>query len=395
MRIVWLTPEIPYPPIGGRNGVFNRIKQLSKYNDIYLFSIAYNEEEVALKNEMEKYCKEVHYYNRNSNRIKVLMKSLFLPFSVASRDIPALKEDIKNTIKNNDIDTIIVDFPNMARNIIGNVTDDMYCSLNQHNIEYQRMREMFKVKTISPIKRFAYYVESFRLQLYEKKIYKSNVFDSITFFSKDDLDFFRKKWKRCNSDLKLFPLGANGSNSTKEFDEKHTLLFIGRLDNVAVPNVEAVVWFCEKVFPLVCKEVPDAKLIIAGANPCSDVTKYRSDSVVIIPNYEDINSVYSLSDCVILPLQSGGGVKGKLLEAAALNKIIVSTSHGIEGTDFIDSKHVFLADNEEEFAKKCIYSINNKEMCREMALNSKKLFEEKYDWISIGKAYNDYLVSNH
>lgn len=45
MNIIWLTPEIPYPPIGGRNGVYSRIVQLSKDNNIFLFSIAYNESE--------------------------------------------------------------------------------------------------------------------------------------------------------------------------------------------------------------------------------------------------------------------------------------------------------------------------------------------------------------
>lgn len=45
MNIAWLTPEIPYPPVGGRNGVYNRIVQLSKYNSIFLLSIAYDEQE--------------------------------------------------------------------------------------------------------------------------------------------------------------------------------------------------------------------------------------------------------------------------------------------------------------------------------------------------------------
>ena len=60
MNIVWLTPEIPYPPYGGRNGVFHRIEQLSRYNKIYLFSIAYSEEEKKTESDMRKYCKEAY-----------------------------------------------------------------------------------------------------------------------------------------------------------------------------------------------------------------------------------------------------------------------------------------------------------------------------------------------
>ena len=99
MNIAWLTPEVVYPPVGGRNGVYNRIVQLSKYNDIYLFSIAYNEEELHSQAEMEKYCKEIHLYNRSDNKKLVLLKSLTKPFSVASRTRTDLQHDLERTIK--------------------------------------------------------------------------------------------------------------------------------------------------------------------------------------------------------------------------------------------------------------------------------------------------------
>ena len=108
MNIVWLTPEIPYPPIGGRNGVFNRIVQMSKYNTIYLFSIAYSKEEKATSEEMRKYCADVKYYNRNESRIKKLLKSIFLPYSVASRTLPEIKMDMKKLFENTRIDVVIV-----------------------------------------------------------------------------------------------------------------------------------------------------------------------------------------------------------------------------------------------------------------------------------------------
>ena len=182
MKIAWLTPEIPYPPIGGRNGVFNRIKQLSKYNEIYLFSIAYSEEEKKLENEMMEYCVEVKYYNRNESKIKTLFKSLLAPYSVASRTIPQLKKDLNHLLDREKIDTIIVDFPNMASNIIKLDVGNIYCTLNQHNTEYKRMRDMVKVTNISIVKRVMYYLESFRLEFYEKKIYNKNIFKSVTFF---------------------------------------------------------------------------------------------------------------------------------------------------------------------------------------------------------------------
>jgi glycosyltransferase involved in cell wall biosynthesis len=250
---------------------------------------------------------------------------------------------------------------------------------------------MINVKTISLTKRFAYYLESFRLEHYEKTIYESGMFDSITFFSSDDMKFFETKWRKCNSDLKMFPLGANGFDVIKEMDTNHTLLFIGRLDAVAIPNVEAIKWFCDNVFADILRNVPDTKLIIAGANPDKEIYDYRNQNIEVIANFDNLLDVYNLSDCVILPLQSGGGVKGKLLEAAALKKIIITTDHGIEGTEFEDKKHVLLANSTREFAEKCVFAMLNKERCIPMINAAFSLFEQRYNWEKIGKMYNDYL----
>lgn len=394
MNIAWLTPEIPYPPIGGRNGVYNRIVQLSKYNTIYLFSIAYSEEEKNMEKDMSQYCAEVHYYNRNESRIKTIIKSMFVPYSVASRTLPKLREDLSVLFKKQKIDIVIVDFPNMAKNLIGVIPESQYCTLNQHNIEFQRMRDLAKVKTIPYYKRLAYYLESLRLEAYEKSLYNKDIFNSITFFSKDDMIFFKNKWISNKADLKCFPLGANGFDVEKKYDKKHNLLFVGRLDDIAIPNVEAVQWFCDFVFDNILKEIPDAKLIVAGANPSEKITKYSGKNVQIIPNYKDLQDVYSLADCVILPLQSGGGVKGKLLEAIALKKIVITTKHGIEGTDFVSEKHVLYADDPVGFARMCIDALSDKEKYSSMVCRAYSLFESTYEWNSIGKNYNGYLRDN-
>ncbi len=392
MKIAWLTPEVPYPPIGGRNGVYNRIVQLSKYNQIYLFSIAYNEEERVSKTEMEKYCAEVHYYNRNESKVKKLLKSMLAPYSVASRTLPQLRADLAELFAREKIDCVIADFPNMAKNLFGIVPEGTYCTINQHNNEYRRMRDMVKVTTIPLYKRIAYFLESFRLEWYERDLYKKNLFKSVTFFSEDDLNAFRNKWKDSRAELKLFPLGANGFDTELSFDDKPNMLFVGRLDAIAVPNVEAALWFCNQVMPKVLEKVQDARLIIAGANPAPEVMALANDHVRIIPNYAKLMDAYALADCVILPLQSGGGVKGKLLEAAALKKLVISTEHGIEGTKFTPGVHVLYGDTAEEFAAKCVEALTHKADYLPMAAKAYALFEEAYDWNTIGRNYHDYLT---
>lgn len=394
MKIAWLTPEIPFPPIGGRNGVYNRIVQLSKYNEIFLFSIAYSEEERATEYTMKKYCKEVHYYNRNESKVKTILKSLFSPYSVASRTIPELQNSLQKTIIEEKIDVIIVDFPNMAKNLFGINCTQQYCTLNQHNNEYVRMREMYKIKTIPFYKRAAYYLESLRLENYEKELYKKRVFSSITFFSKDDLNAFQIRWGNVyNGKLELFPLGANKVDVKQSLTNNHTMLFVGRLDSVATTNIEAVQWLVKEILPKVLNESPNAKLVIAGANPTKEIQNLECNNIRIIPNYKSLEDVYSLADVVLLPLLSGGGVKGKLLEAAAFNKVIISTNHGIEGTEFKPDKDVLLGNTADEFAQCCLKVLNDVELSKTMAKNANSLFLNLYDWNSIGERYNKFLLN--
>lgn len=390
MNIIWLTPEIPYPPYGGRNGVFHRIEQLSRYHQIYLFSIAYNEEEKRTEDDMRKYCREVHYYDRNGQVATKLLKSVLLPYSVASRTMRTIARDIENLADRISIEAAIVDFPNMALNIRKLAKRRIFITLNQHNTEYRRMRDMVNIRTISIIKRIMYYLESFRLETYEAWLYRSGMLKGITFFSEEDMAFFQRRWRNCRTDLKVFPLGADRGECSPA-PGKHQILFVGRLDEVAVTNVEAVLWFHDQVLPHIINAVPDVRFIIAGANPSERILGLASEHVTIIPNYRKLEDVYSLADCVVLPILSGGGVKGKLLEAIAMKRIVVATPRGIEGTKFQHGEHVLLADKPGVFSDYCIGSLLAPSDYVSMVEAAYAMFETYYDWEMIGKEYSHYL----
>ena len=393
MNIAWLTPEVPYPPIGGRNGVYNRIVQLSKKNNIYLFSIAYNVEEKNHTSEMEKYCKEVHFYNRSERKLITIIKSLFMPYSVASRYRKDLIGDIRSLINRQKIDVVIVDFPNMAKNIIAikKANPSLLITMNEHNVEYMRMRKMKYARNISSAKRLAYFLESYRLEYYERKIYKSNIIKGITFFSEDDHKFFVKNVETGDTKLKTIPLGANNYNQEPILLNNKTLLFVGRLDHIAIPNVEAITWFVEEIWPKILKSIPDARFIIAGANPEESILNLQNENIRVISNFPSLKEVYGMADTVILPLLSGGGVKGKLLEAIAFRKHVITTEHGIEGTDFEHGIHVCLCSDADKFAQACIDALINPEKYKDQTEKAYHLFVEKYDWNSIGKEYDEFI----
>ena len=111
-----------------------------------------------------------------------------------------------------------------------------------------------------------------------------------------------------------------------EVDQKpKSCVFWGRLD--FGPNIQALEWFCNKIWPKVLAKHTDATFTIFGFQPTATVERLAKDhsGIQIIGNSPDIREAIASHQVVVLPFTSGGGIKNKLLEAAALGKAILCT----------------------------------------------------------------------
>jgi glycosyltransferase involved in cell wall biosynthesis len=79
----------------------------------------------------------------------------------------------------------------------------------------------------------------------------------------------------------------------------------------------------------------------------------------------------------------------KILEAMSLGSPVVSTSVGAEGIEYVDGKHLVIADEPKMFAEAVFSLLNNQETFNEVRANALKLVKEKYDWKIIGKQLNE------
>jgi polysaccharide biosynthesis protein PslH len=103
---------------------------------------------------------------------------------------------------------------------------------------------------------------------------------------------------------------------------ERTCVFWGRLD--FEPNVQALEWFCRRVWPLVRREAPDARFAIYGFRPSAGVRVFAGrDGVDLVADLPDLREEVARHQVVVLPFVSGGGIKNKLLEAAAMARPII------------------------------------------------------------------------
>jgi glycosyltransferase involved in cell wall biosynthesis len=123
-----------------------------------------------------------------------------------------------------------------------------------------------------------------------------------------------------------------------ETSEPHTAVFWGRLD--FPPNIDAVTWFLSRAWPLVRAMQPDAKLRIIGRNP-GDAVRAAADGVAgvdLVGPVDDLRGEACRAAAVVLPMQSGAGIKNKLLEAAALARPVVASPLAVDG---LESDHAW------------------------------------------------------
>jgi glycosyltransferase involved in cell wall biosynthesis len=105
---------------------------------------------------------------------------------------------------------------------------------------------------------------------------------------------------------------------------ERSCVFWGRLD--FGPNLQALEWFCRKVWPALKRQAPDARFTIFGFQPTTAVKDLaKRDGIDLVPNLADIREEIARHAVVVLPFVGSGGIKNKLLEAASMGKAIVCT----------------------------------------------------------------------
>ena len=131
----------------------------------------------------------------------------------------------------------------------------------------------------------------------------------------------------------VIPNGVDFDFFSRPIDIRQTsnsAVFWGRLD--FVPNIQALEWFCDHVWPRLVREVPTARFTIMGFNAVATIRELaRRPGIELLTDVPDIRPRAAEAELVVLPLISRGGIKNKLLEAAAMSSAIVCTTRACSG----------------------------------------------------------------
>ncbi len=399
MKLLILTPQLPYPPHQGttiRN--FNIIQCLAERHDISLLSFG-TPEELASAEPLKAACRriEIASYPTRSMALRALT-TFASPFPDMALRLKSetMHSKFEALLQNEPFDIVQIEGIEMARywtmsRAAKSASPKPKLVFDDHNAEYVLQRTAFE-SDAGNMRRWHGALYSFiqwkKLVHFEREICK--MADAIVACSTADANSITaltgdtsKKYIIPNGvDTSYFvpskEVGARVLAGSKPLAEV-ALVFAGKMD--FRPNVDAMSWFCSEILPAIQAELPLAHVVIVGQKPSSRILALGDQKGVTVTGWvPDTRPFVSDAAVYVVPLRMGSGTRLKVLEAMAMGKAIVSTSRGVEGIDVTQDRELLIADSPAEFASAVTGLLRNPQRRHELGLAARALAEAKYDW---------------
>ena len=142
---------------------------------------------------------------------------------------------------------------------------------------------------------------------------------------------FRSGYSVTARTLPVYGFRDFAENDRADLELRAGVLFVASFNRPS--NIFAAVWFVREVLPSICREAPGIKLYLVGDSPSTKVHSLASPNVVVtgfVPE-EELERHYASARVVVAPLRSGGGMKGKVVEAMRFGVPVVTTGEGAKG----------------------------------------------------------------
>lgn len=139
------------------------------------------------------------------------------------------------------------------------------------------------------------------------------------------------------------------AGARRAFAERHDLVFVGGFRHP--PNVDAVRWFVEAVFPSIRARLPDVIFHCIGSHTPPEIEALAAHPGVRVHGHvADLDPFMDGCRVALAPLRYGAGVKGKVNLSMAHGQPVVATACAVEGMHLRDGDDVLVADDPQAYA---------------------------------------------
>jgi GT2 family glycosyltransferase/glycosyltransferase involved in cell wall biosynthesis len=198
--------------------------------------------------------------------------------------------------------------------------------------------------------------------------------DETWVVSSVEQQLLQQKWPTKSIQLVSNIVDVPGSRTP--FAHRNDYLFIGGFQHR--PNVDAVLFFVQKIYPLVSDHLRDAKFYIIGDKVPPEIAALATEKVIVAGLQKDIRPFFDSVKLSVAPLRFGAGVKGKINQSMAFGVPVVATSLATEGMGLKDREEVLVADEPEDFARAMIELCESEALWKRLSENGIKKTRASY-----------------
>lgn len=349
-KALFLTTVFPYPTNnGGKIKTASTLETLRRYFEIDLLCFVEDAHEGVreyVPHDVKVFTEYLPITSSEHKWFAVCRLVLSLvtrqPYSIKKFYNKELANKLKFLIENQTYDLIYVDHLAMAQYVYSMGLDYI---LDQHNYESGIM--IRRVGESSRLYRWIWRREAKTLMEYERLFCQH----ASLIFSISDQDKQFIEGLRTTVPTVVLPPYIN-SESWGCYESGHQaynsrILLIGSLH--WQENYIGVKWFLDNIMPRLKR---GTRIRIAGRGVLEKLRDYENvDFLELIDDFDSVEQITRDCSVLVIPLQSGGGIRIKALQALKAGYPIVSTSIGIEGLYGLENgRNVLMADSPTEFA---------------------------------------------
>jgi len=353
--LLFLCHRIPYPPNkGDKIRSFHLLHHLSQHFDIYLATFVDDPADWPYVPEVQKFCRDCLFVEQKKwpSRLRGLTglvtgQALSIPFYASGE----MHQWVADNVNEHQIEHAMVFSSSMAQYVLDTPYKFERKVVDFVDVDSDKWQQYAEQQSW-PMS-WLYRREARHLLTYEIRLARE--FDAGLFVSSSEAELFRTLSPQTAKKIGFYNNGVNTGyfRPTKDCTSPYppnacAVVFTGAMDYW--PNIDAVVWFTNKVLPLLRGNHPNVQFYIVGSNPSKAVLQLAAEpGVVVTGRVEDVRPYVQYAAAAVAPMRIARGVQNKVLEAMAMEKPIIVSSKGLEGIAAENGKHVLIADSVDEY----------------------------------------------
>jgi len=377
MRLLFITPALPYPPLTGSAVIaLNHMKHLAVRHTVDLISFK-NRRNPGELGDLPRWCNEIILIDRPPRwrvLVRMLSRATRDPHPVVSGFVSAeMTRIINGQLADGRYDVILFQLLQTAQFLPSWYQGrTAWCLEDPPALKSQRMLPLYPW-----YKRPVVWSWIGRLRRYERL--QASRFDRVILVNRQDSLDYKKFLNGVSLDWVPHGIDTNAFRSSCGTSRREGMIVItGNMYHR--PNVDAVEYFCREIFPLVCQRVPFATLWLVGAGPVSRVRKWTRDSRIKVTGFvPDIRPYLQEAMVSACPVRLQIGTQTKILEALACGTPVVTSPAGNHGIGAASGEHLYVASDPVEVADKIVALLRG-ERWSELSQNGRRFVEDNFTW---------------